>query len=127
MLSTGEWIRNKRYQGLRSNKNTDSIPVFPSGFQPVGNTPKNPSVSTTFSVGSVKNLKTPGVSRIRNVASDYTSLVALRTGTYLSKSEAFNTMTGFSRDIPVISVNPLCGCQTGTVNKPGLCPTCRKP
>jgi hypothetical protein len=51
----------------------------------------------------------------------------LRSGSYLSKSERFNTITGFSRDIPSITVNSLCGCQVGTtVNKPGLCPTCRK-
>lgn len=117
MLSTGEWIRNKRFLGLRTNLNSDLIPVFPSG--------KAPSVSTTFSVGSVKNLKTTGVSRIRNVASDRTSLIALRAGSYLSKSERFNILTGFSTDTLGITVNSLCGCQTGTVEKAGLCPTCR--
>jgi hypothetical protein len=117
MLSAGEWIRNKRFLGLRNNLSTDISPVF--------NSVKQPGVGTTFSVGSVKNLRTTGVSRIRNVASDRTSLIALRAGTYLSKSEVFNTLTGFSTDISAITVNSLCGCQSGTVNKRGLCPTCR--
>jgi hypothetical protein len=125
MLSTGEWIRNKKFQGLLLNKNNDVIPVFPSGFQPEGITPKSPSVSTNFSVGSVKNLKTTGVSRIRNVASDRTSLIALRTTTFLSKTERVNPDNGFVRNIPATSVSPLCGCQSGTVEKVGLCPSCR--
>lgn len=117
MLSTGEWIRNKKFQGLRANINTDSVPVFPS---------KDPEVSTTFSVGSIKNLKTTGVSRIRNVASDRTSLIALRTGTFLTKTERLNPANGFVRNTPVTSVKSLCDCQNGTVEKVGLCPTCRK-
>ena len=113
MLSAGEWIRNKRFLGLRNNLSTDISPVF--------NSVKQPGVGTTFSVGSVKNLRTTGVSRIRNVASDRTSLIALRAGTYLSKSER-NSMPS----VTVTTVNSLCGCQSGTVNKRGLCPTCRK-
>jgi hypothetical protein len=117
MLSTGEWIRNKRFLGLRSNLTNDSIPVF--------NSAKPSDIRGRLNVGSVRSILQTGSSKIRNVASDYTSLVGLRAGTYLSKFERFNTTTGFSRDIPAIAVNSLCGCQTGTVNKPGLCPTCR--
>jgi len=125
MLSTGEWIRNKKFQGLLLNINNDIIPVFPSGFQPEGITPKSPSVLTNFSVGLIKNLKTTGVSRIRNVASDRTSLIALRTTTLLSKTERVNPANGFVQNTPVTTVNSLCGCQSGTVEKVGLCPTCR--
>jgi hypothetical protein len=113
MLSAGEWIRNKRFLGLRNNLSTDISPVF--------NSVKQPGVGTTFSVGSVKNLRTTGVSRIRNVASDRTSLIALRAGTYLSKSER----SGMPH-LTATTVNSLCGCQNGTVEKVGLCPTCRK-
>lgn len=120
MLSTGEWIRNKRFIGLRSNLTTDSVPVFDSN--------KASRVQGRLNVGSVRSILQTGSSKIRNVASDFTSLVALRAGSYLSKSERFNTITGFSRDTLVTTVNSLCGCQVGTVtvNKPGLCPTCRK-
>jgi len=117
MLSTGEWIRNKKFLGLRSNLNNDSIPVF--------NSAKPSDIQGNLNVGSVRSIRQTGSSRIRNVASDRTLLVALRAGTFLSKSEVYNSTTEFSRDIPATSVNSLCGCQTGTVNKPGLCPTCR--
>jgi len=117
MLSTGEWIRNKRLLGVASNLTTNAPPIFDSS--------KPPGVITNFSVGSVKNLKTTGVSRIRNVASDFTAVIALRTGTYLSKSESFNVDSNLRTNIPTITVNSICGCQTGTVNKSGLCPTCR--
>jgi hypothetical protein len=116
MLSTGEWIRNKKFLGLRSNLNNDSIPVF---------TNRGAQIQGNLNVGSVRSIRQTGSSRIRNVASDRTLLVALRAGSYLSKSEVYNSTTGFSRDIPATTVNSLCGCQTGTVNKPGLCPTCR--
>jgi len=115
MLSTGEWIRNKRFLGLRANLNTEG-PVFPS---------KQAVIQGILNVGSVQSIRQTGSSRIRNVASDRTSLIALRAGSYLSKSERFNTTTGFSRDISATTVNSLCGCQTGTVEKPGLCPRCR--
>jgi len=126
MLSTGEWIRHKKFLGLSSNLNTNSVPVFPSGFQPFGIPAKLPSVVSNSSVGPVKNLKTTGVSRIRNVASDFTALLALRSGTYLTKSEIYNVTTNLPTNIPARTVISICGCQTGTVNKPGLCPTCRK-
>lgn len=115
MLSTGEWIRNKKFLGLRANLNTEG-PVFPS---------KQADIQGRLNVGSVRSILQTGTSKIRNVASDRTSLIALRAGSYLSKAERFNTNTGFSRDTPVITVNSLCGCQTGTVEKAGLCPTCR--
>lgn len=115
MLSTGEWIRNKRFLGLRANLNTES-PVFSA---------KASDIQGNLNVGSVRSIRQTGSSRIRNVASDRTSLIALRAGSYLSKSERVNTMTGFSRDIPATTVNSLCGCQSGTVEKAGLCPTCR--
>lgn len=116
MLSTGEWIRNKKFSGLRANLNTEG-PVFPS-TKPAG-------IQGNLNVGSVRSIRQTGSSRIRNVASDRTALIALRAGSYLSKAERFNTNTGFSRDTPVTTVNSLCGCQTGTVEKAGLCPTCR--
>jgi len=123
MLSTGEWIRNKKFQGLLLNKNNDSIPVFP----PV----QTPSLSATPPI-SANNLRPTqlsrrgvGVSRIRNVASDRTSLIALRTTTFLSKTERVNPDNGFVRNTPATIVSPLCGCQSGTVEKVGLCPSCR--
>ena len=81
MLSTGEWIRNKKFLGLRSNLNTDSIPIF--------NSNKQANVQGLFNVGSVRSIHQTGSSRIRNVASDRTSLIGLRSGSYLSKSEGF--------------------------------------
>ena len=117
MLSTGEWIRNKKFLGLRTNLSSDSIPVF--------NSAKPSDIQGILNVGSVRSIHQTGSSRIRNVASDRTSLIALRAGSYLSKSERFNTTTGVSRDIPATTVNSLCGCQTGTVEKSGLCPRCR--
>ena len=113
MLSTGEWIRNKKFLGLRANLNTEG-PVFPS---------KQADIQGRLNVGSVRSILQTGTSRIRNVASDRTSLIALRAGSYLSKAERVGT--NGSRDTPVITVNSLCGCQTGTVEKAGLCPTCR--
>lgn len=114
MLSTGEWIRNKKFLGLRSNLNTEG-PVFPS---------KQADIQGRLNVGSVRSILQTGTSRIRNVASDRTSLIALRAGSYLSKAERVGT-NGLSRNTPVTTVNSLCGCQTGTVEKAGLCPTCR--
>lgn len=116
MLSTGEWIRNKKFLGLRFNRFDDSSPVF--------NSAKPASIQGNLNVGSVRSILQTGTSKIRNVASDYTSLVALRAGSYLSKAERVGT-NGLSRDTPATTVNSLCGCQTGTVEKPGLCPTCR--
>lgn len=117
MLSTGEWIRNKKFLGLQSNLTNDSIPVF--------NSAKPSGIQGRLNVGSIRSILQTGSSKIRNVASDRTSLIALRTGTFLTKSERFNTTTGFSRDIPAITVISICGCQSGTVEKAGLCPTCR--
>jgi hypothetical protein len=117
MLSTGEWIRNKKFLGLRLNLSTDSIPVFDSG--------KQSSIQGRLNVGSVRSILQTGSSQIRNVASDRTSLIALRTGTFLSKTERLNPDNGFVRNTPVTSVRYLCSCQTGTVEKVGLCPTCR--
>jgi hypothetical protein len=117
MLSTGEWIRNKKFLGLRTNLSTDSIPVF--------NSAKASDIQGNLNVGSVRSIHQTGSSRIRNVASDRTSLIALRAGSYLSKAERVNTTTGFLTDTSATIVNSLCGCQSGTVEKAGLCPTCR--
>jgi hypothetical protein len=117
MLSTGEWIRNKKFLGLRSNLDNDLIPVF--------NSAKPSDIQGILNVGSVRSIRQTGSSKIRNVASDRTSLIALRAGSYLSKSERFNATSGFSTNTLGILVNSLCGCQTGTVEKPGLCPRCR--
>jgi hypothetical protein len=117
MLSTGEWIRNKKFLGLRSNLNNDSIPVFDSS--------KSSDIQGRLNVGSVRSILQTGSSRIRNVASDRTSLLALRAGTYLSKSERLNPTNSLVQNTPVTTVNSLCGCQTGTVEKVGLCPSCR--
>lgn len=114
MLSTGEWIRNKKFLGLRANLNTEG-PVFPS---------KQADIQGRLNVGSVRSILQTGTSKIRNVASDRTSLIALRAGSYLSKAERLGT-NGLSRNTHVTTVNSLCGCQTGTVEKAGLCPTCR--
>jgi hypothetical protein len=116
MLSTGEWIRIKRVQGLRDLKSV-SGPVFDSA--------KPSDIQGRLNVGSVRSIRQTGSSRIRNVASDRTSLVALRAGTYLSKSERLNPANGLVQNTPVTTVNSLCGCQTGTVEKVGLCPSCR--
>ena len=83
MLSTGEWIRNKKFLGLRANLSTDLIPVF--------NSAKASDIQGILNVGSVRSIHQTGSSRIRNVASDRTSLIALRAGSYLSKSERVNT------------------------------------
>lgn len=112
MLSAGEWIRNKRFLGLQLNLDTDSTPVF--------NSAKPSDIQGTLNVGSIRSIHQTGTSRIRNVASDYTSLVALRSGTYLSKSEV-----GGLAPVTATTVKSICRCQTGTVNKSGLCPTCR--
>ena len=100
--------------GLRANLNTEG-PVFPS---------KRADIQGRLNIGSVRSILQTGTSRIRNVASDRTALIALRAGSYLSKAERVAT-NGRSRNTPVITVNSLCGCQTGTVEKAGLCPTCR--
>ena len=115
MLSTGEWIRNKKFLGLRANLNTEGS-VFPS-TKPAG-------IQGRLNVGSVRSILQTGTSKIRNVASDRTSLIALRAGSYLSKAERLGT-NGRSRNTPATTVNSLCGCQSGTVEKAGLCPTCR--
>jgi len=117
MLSTGEWIRNKKFLGLRSNLNDDSIPEF--------NSAKPSDIQGRLNVGSVQSILQTGSSKIRNVASDFTSLVALRAGNFLSKSERVNPANSLVRNTPVTSVNSLCGCQIGTVEKAGLCPTCK--
>jgi len=117
MLSTGEWVRNKKFMGFRSNLNNDSTPIF--------NSNKRADIQGMFNVGSVRSIHQTGSSRIRNIASDRTSLIGLRNGTYLTKSEVFDPITGFSTNISAITIRSLCGCQSTTVNKPGLCPTCR--
>jgi hypothetical protein len=118
MLSTGEWIRNKKFLGLRLNLNNDSIPVFDSG--------KQSSIQGRLNVGSVRSILQTGSSRIRNIASDRTELIGLRNSSYLTKTELFDTTTGFTTNIPVILVRSLCSCLLNpSVQKPGLCPTCR--
>ncbi len=117
MLSSGEWTQNKRFLGLRSNLNNDSAPIFSN---------KRSDIQGTFNVGSVRSIHQTGSSRIRNIASDRTALIGLRNSSYLTKTELIDTTTGFTTNIPVILVRSLCGClQNPSVQKPGLCPTCR--
>jgi hypothetical protein len=116
MLSTGEWIRIKRVQGLRDLKSV-SGPVFDSA--------KPSDIQGRLNVGSVRSIRQTGSSKIRNVASDFTALVGLRTGTFLSKAERLNPDNTLGRNTPATSVTAYCGCQTGTVEKRGLCPSCR--
>ena len=116
MLSTGEWIRMQRVKGLRELKNS-SGPVF--------NSAKPSTIQGNLNVGSVRSIRQTGSSKIRNVASDFTALVGLRTGTFLSKAERLNPVDGRGTNTPATTVTAYCGCQTGTVEKVGLCPTCR--
>jgi hypothetical protein len=118
MLSTGEWIRNKRLERMRSELATINprLPVF---------TQQEAPIQGNLNVGSVRSIRQTGSSKFRNLASVYTDIVGFRTGDQLSKLESFNSTTGFSRNIPVVAVTKICTCEVSSAKKVGLCPTCR--
>lgn len=118
MLSTGEWIRNKRLQGLRNELAVanSEYPVFINRGAPI---------QGRLNVGSVRSIRQTGSSKFRNLASVYTDIVGLRTGDQLSKIENINIDTGFSRNTSLLINTTLCSCSATLATKTGLCPTCR--
>jgi len=126
MLSTGEWIRNRRLQGLRTEiaARDESKPVF---------TTQIAQIQGKLNVGSVRSIRQTGTSKIRNLASVYTDLVGLRAGDEMSKRQlnfiSANPSETKTSLPPSLFVTPLFSCTTCNATllvKSGLCPVCRK-
>jgi hypothetical protein len=111
MLSTGEWIRNRRINRLRNElaASFPSLPVF---------TQRGAPIQGNLNVGSVRSIRQTGSSKFRNLASVYTDIVGLRTGDQLSQAETLART-------PRVIATRICNCVPSNAKKVGLCPTCR--